>query len=130
MTGTDQKERLLFVRSDTRRKVSATAVCKISSRPSTVVEVSDLSERGCQVSLRHNWLTPGDLVAIRIADLEVLSGVVRWTKGRIAGIRFDTPIYGPIVDHFAAMAKEIAPVVERPASPPLARPRWPRRFAC
>ena len=38
-------------------------------------------------------------VVVTPSMLEGLCGTVRWVSGNSAGIRFATPLYGPVVDH-------------------------------
>lgn len=38
---------------------------------------------------------------IRPQGMEILTGVVRWMRGGVAGVEFDRPIYGPVLDHLA-----------------------------
>lgn len=38
---------------------------------------------------------------VRPQGMEILTGVIRWISGEVAGIEFDRPLYGPIIDHLA-----------------------------
>ncbi len=44
----------------------------------------------------------GTRVVIRPEGMEGLTGVVRWIEGERAGVEFDNPIYGPVLEHLAA----------------------------
>lgn len=41
----------------------------------------------------------GARVVIRPEGLEGVTGIVRWVDATKAGIEFDAPLYGPIVEH-------------------------------
>ena len=62
-------------------------------------QISNLSPEGCCVTTQGLFVKVGARVIVRPDGMEGLTGVVRWVKGIQAGIEFDTPLYGPIVDH-------------------------------
>jgi hypothetical protein len=63
------------------------------------VVITDLSPEGCRIESQGLTVHAGDLVVIRPQSLEGLTGVVRWVVGHTAGVQFDRPLYGPVVDH-------------------------------
>ena len=63
------------------------------------VVITDLSTGGCRVESRALTMHEGDLVVISPKVIEGICGRVRWVKGHQAGIEFDRPLYGPVVDH-------------------------------
>lgn len=63
------------------------------------VVITDLSPHGCRIESRALTVHEGDLVVLRPEGMEGLGGVVRWMKGHLAGVEFETPLYGPVVDH-------------------------------
>ena len=66
-------------------------------------QISDLSSEGCRVKVHGVLLQIGGRVVIRPEGLEGLTGIVRWVDGHEAGIEFDCPLYGPVVDHLSAI---------------------------
>ena len=47
------------------------------------------------------FLRVGARLIVRPNGLEPFSGVVRWISGDFAGIEFDRPMYGPVIDYLA-----------------------------
>lgn len=45
----------------------------------------------------------GAHVTIRPQGIEALPGVVRWIRGNLVGIEFDTALYEPVVDHLTRL---------------------------
>ena len=45
----------------------------------------------------------GARVTIRPLGIEGLTGVVRWIRGNLVGVEFDTPLYEPVVDHLTRL---------------------------
>lgn len=63
--------------------------------------LSDISPEGCCITTRGILFLVGARVVIKPEGIEGLTGVIRWIDGHRAGVQFDTPLYGPLVDHFA-----------------------------
>lgn len=64
-------------------------------------EISDISAEGCCLRMRGIYFRVGTRLILRPQGLEGLAGVVRWVSGDLAGVEFDRPMYGPVVDHIA-----------------------------
>jgi hypothetical protein len=77
--------------------------CRTQSGLRDKGEISDISAEGCCVRMRGILFRVGARVVLRPEGMEGLSGVVRWVGGDLAGVEFDRPIYGPVVDHIVAM---------------------------
>ena len=105
-------------RNAVRHPVWLTASCRTSLGSATDVILSDLSTEGCAVNLAASLLRVGQQVAIRMSSLESLPGRVRWVKGRRAGVKFDRPLYGPVVEHLVRVQVGTEP--EPSAPPPVA----------
>lgn len=90
-------------RQSARKPVSLAAQCRSQSGMRDQGEISDISEEGCCVSTNSLFFKVGTRVLIKPEGLEGLTGVVRWITSDKAGVEFDTPIYGPIIDHLAAL---------------------------
>lgn len=61
-------------------------------------EISDISAEGCCVRMRGLYFRVGTRVVLRPEGMEGMTGVVRWTHGDLAGVEFDRPMYGPVLD--------------------------------
>ncbi|SFG14559.1 hypothetical protein SAMN05518801_10883 [Novosphingobium sp. CF614] len=72
-------------------------------------EISDISTEGCCVRMRGIYFRVGTRVVLRPQGMEGMTGIVRWISGDLAGVEFDRPIYGPILDHIAAAHAAIMP---------------------
>jgi len=64
-------------------------------------QMTDLSASGCRFFSMDTPLAVGDAVSVRIAGLEGVPGRVRWVQGSTMGIRFERPLYEPVVEHLA-----------------------------
>ena len=83
-----------------RLRVAANARLRVFSGLSGQVVIADLTSEGCRIVHRGLALRQGYRVIITPWGLEALTGTVRWVKSEYAGLEFDRPIYGPVVDHF------------------------------
>lgn len=90
-------------RQSTRKPVSLAAQCRTQSGMRDQGEISDISAEGCCVSTNSLFFRVGTRVVVKPEGIEGLTGVVRWITSNKAGVEFDTPLYGPIIDHLAAL---------------------------
>lgn len=88
-------------RKETRKAVAMPARCRTLSGTRDEGALHDLSAHGCCVTMRTLCLNVGSRVIVRPAGLEGIAGVVRWIAGDRAGIEFEKPLYGPIVEHLS-----------------------------
>lgn len=86
-----------------RKSVVLPAQCRTTSGLRDSGEISDISTQGCCVRTNSVLFRIGAHVVIRPEGMEALGGTVRWIAGDFAGLEFDQPIYGPIVDHLARL---------------------------
>jgi len=86
-------------RRSNRRPVSLTAQCRTLSGLRDMGEIENISAEGCLVRTSSLFFKVGARVVVRPDGMEGLSGVVRWIKGDYAGVEFDQPIYGPVLEH-------------------------------
>lgn len=63
------------------------------------VVIRDLSTHGCRIVSHALTVRPGARIVLRPDGIEGLCGEVRWTSGGEAGIEFERPLYGPVVEH-------------------------------
>lgn len=52
--------------------------------------------------MRGIYFRVGTRIVLRPQGMESMAGVVRWVSRDLAGVEFDRPIYGPIVDHIVS----------------------------
>ena len=92
-----------------RYPVWLTASCRGSMGRMSDIILSDLSTDGCGVTLAEGLLKPGQLVVVRLQSLEGLAGNVVWVRGKKAGVKFERPLYGPVLEHIVKVQLSAAP---------------------
>ncbi|MEJ5978768.1 PilZ domain-containing protein [Novosphingobium sp. PS1R-30] len=97
-------------RRDERRPVRMAATCRTQSGMRDNGYISDISQYGCRLTTSTLAVRIGTRIVIRPQGLEGVSGTVRWIEGPHAGIEFDAPLYGPVVDHLSQMHAANQPV--------------------
>ncbi|MEO6717726.1 MAG: PilZ domain-containing protein [Novosphingobium sp.] len=101
-------------RQSIRYPVWLTATCRTSLGRVSDVILSNLSEHGCGMTGGDDLLKPGQLVVIRLLSLEGLPGQVCWVRGKRAGVQFDRPLYGPVVEHIVNVQLSAPPAEREP----------------
>ena len=100
----------LTSRKGKRSPVTMAAQCRTATGIRDEGYLSDISPEGCRISIRGMLFVAGARVTIKPKGMEGLSGIVRWIDGHTAGIEFDSPIYGPVVEHLARQFAAGTPV--------------------
>jgi hypothetical protein len=77
-----------WVARDDRDEVSLSGSLRLADGRVIPVSVIDLSRAGCRV-LSAETLPIGARVALNVAPVENLEGIVRWALQGSAGVRFD-----------------------------------------
>jgi hypothetical protein len=93
--------RRILPRRSQRRAVALAVQCRTQSGLRDEGEISDISVEGCCLRMRGLYVRVGARLIMRPQGLEGMPGVVRWVSGDHAGVEFDRPIYGPVLDHLA-----------------------------
>ena len=106
-------------RGSQRLDVAIDARCRLGMASSVPVTVHDISTGGCRIALRGHALHVGDTVILRTELLEGLRGQVRWVELDRAGIRFESPLYGPVVEHLHRACSGFLQSMARPVGPRL-----------
>ena len=88
-------------RKSQRKLVEMSAQCRTQNGLRDMGRISDISAEGCCVTTNSLFFKVGTRVVIRPEGMEGLTGVVRWIAGDKAGVEFDCPLYGPVIDHLA-----------------------------
>lgn len=94
--------RTVLPRRSQRRPVALPVQCRTQSGLRDDGEISDISSEGCCLRMRGIFFRVGARLIVRPAGLEGMSGVVRWVSSDLAGVEFDRPLYGPVLDHIVA----------------------------
>ena len=94
-------------RSATRRLVTMPVQCRTQSGMRDSGEIFDISETGCCVIADSLFFRVGTRLVIRPEGLEGLVGAVRWVAGGKAGVEWENPIYGPVLDHLIAATQPV-----------------------
>lgn len=97
-------------RRGNRNPLVLAAQCRTATGIRDEGYLSDLSSDGCCISTRSLTFVLGARVLVKPFGLEGLSGIVRWINGHKAGVQFDNPLYGPIVDHLTAQYPSDRPI--------------------
>ena len=88
-------------RKEARSQLTLAAKCRTATGMRDEGFLSDVSSDGCCITTRGMLFIAGARVLVKPHGMEGLSGVVRWIDGHKAGVQFDSPLYGPIVEHLA-----------------------------
>lgn len=92
-------DRPMVPRRYVRRTVSMPVQCRTLGGIRHEGEISNISIEGCCIRPHCLRFRVGARVMVRPQGMEILTGVVRWISGEVAGIEFDRPLYGPVIDH-------------------------------
>ena len=74
-----------------------------ASGDQVIVVLSDISVKGCRITVSGIPLTPNQNVVLRPDGLEHLTGTVRWAMGCFAGIEFDLPLDSSVVEYLCRL---------------------------
>ena len=96
-------------RRSMRYPVWLTATCRGSMGRMSDIILSDLSTDGCGVTAAEGLLKTGQLLVVRLQSLEAQAGSVVWVRGKKAGVKFERPLYGPVVEHIVRLQLTAAP---------------------
>lgn len=80
---------------DTRLRIK----CRAKSGNTADLEVLDLSEGGCMVAYRGWSARLGERVLATLPGLAAQPGELVWIEDGNAGIAFEQPLYGPVLEH-------------------------------
>ncbi len=82
-----------------RRAITAQGSYRTGAGTARPVELCDVSEIGCRFVDPKNRLYVGTQLVVKVATLGPFDAVVAWMDGVSVGVRFNQPIYGPLLDH-------------------------------
>ena len=72
------------------------------SRSKMTMKVLDISTGGCLVEAFGWAVKPGETVSVRLPGLGSLAAQVVWNEDQRAGIAFEEPLYGPVLETLLA----------------------------
>ncbi|GGD50887.1 hypothetical protein GRI62_06410 [Erythrobacter arachoides] len=68
------------------------------SEGSNEITIYDLSERGCRIENAVN-AKPGSFVSVKLGKIGPLDAMIRWRKGKSAGLKFSEPLHPAVLEH-------------------------------
>ena len=84
------------------------AQCRSSNGGVNEIQILDLSEAGCMINKRMLTMQPGDRVLVKPQGLTYLPTSVLWVEEEEAGLAFEQPLYGPVLEHLLLLFVEDA----------------------
>lgn len=76
------------------------AVIRYRVRSKLEMPILDLNEGGCLVEARGWGAQVDERVQIRLPGLGEVAASVIWIEDHKAGLAFEEPVYGPVLDNF------------------------------
>jgi len=75
------------------------ATCRTPRGGVIEIDILDLSEAGCLIDKRMISMAEGERVLIKMGNLSFLPANVLWIEEDEAGLSFEQPLYGPVIEH-------------------------------
>lgn len=95
-------------RTESRLSVDLPGAYRTVGQDARTMFFSQISSKGCRVTADDLDLTIGDAVELRLGPIGPIEGVVRWARGNMAGVEFNTAIEAALVGYFAAFISAVA----------------------
>ena len=92
-----------------RYPVWITANCRSSMGRLSDIILSDLSTEGCGVTAAEGLLKQDSWSSSGCNRSKAWLARVVWVKGKKAGVKFERPLYGPVVEHLVKVQLNAAP---------------------
>ena len=89
-------------RRSQRHPVLLASRCRTQTGLRDVGTISNISPEGCCVTTKALFVNVEMRVLVKPDGMEGLTGIVRWIVGNRAGIEFDSPLYGPVVEYLVS----------------------------
>lgn len=80
----------------------AKAVVRYRVRSKMEMQLLELTEGGCMLDARGWSVKPDERVLVRLPGTGEIGATVVWIEDRKAGVAFEEPLYGPVIDHIFA----------------------------
>lgn len=88
-------------RSADRAEVAIGANCRTDTGRRAFVAMIDLTAAGCCLFCHQTPFAVGHKVSLHPECLAPISGTVKWSRGSLAGVQFDTELYPAVFVHLA-----------------------------
>ena len=85
-----------------RTSSKASALVRYRTRMKMEMDILDIGAGGCMLDARGWSAKPGEQVSVKLPELAFVPAKVIWIENSRAGIAFDEPLYGPILEHLEA----------------------------
>lgn len=95
------RPRIFVERTEPRRSLKAEAQIRNVENGQFGGRLVDISEHGCKIHLFDIDVLPGQKITIKLENLEVWIGFVRWVSGPSIGVSFERPMHSAVVDHLS-----------------------------
>lgn len=84
------------------KKIAADLKASVRYRIRSKMEmpVLDLAEGGCMLDSRGWGVKPDERVQVKLPGLAEMGARVVWIEDQRAGVAFEEPIYGPVIERF------------------------------
>lgn len=82
-----------------RLELNAEAKLCPSMREAFEGRLVDISIFGCSMQIEAGLFRPGDVVWMKMDDLQHWRGAVRWVRDNTVGVEFHQPFYPAVLDH-------------------------------
>lgn len=96
----DGRPKIIIERSGLRRSLQTSAIVR-SVKGHIGGSLIDISELGCKLSLFDASVKPGHKITIKLPNLELWVGYVRWANESVVGVVFERPMHSAVVDHLS-----------------------------
>lgn len=78
------------------------AKCRLPTGGVNEIEILDINESGCLAKKSMMRMEDGDRVLLKLPGLEHMAAYVAWVEDGQAGLTFEQPLYGPVLEHLLA----------------------------
>ena len=78
------------------------AIVRYRVRSKMEMKLLDLSEGGCMLDSRGWGVKPQERVLVKLPGMGEVGAHVIWIEDQRAGLAFEEPLYGPVIEHIFA----------------------------
>ncbi|MDG2001766.1 MAG: hypothetical protein P8J20_00385 [Novosphingobium sp.] len=82
------------------------AKCRLPTGATNSIEIIDINESGCLANKTMMRMAVGDRVLLKLPRLEHMAAYITWVEEEQVGFTFETPLYGPVLQHMLAGISE------------------------
>jgi hypothetical protein len=100
-------------RRDARYVVEVDARMRNGTGSARRIKMTDVSRRGCRITIPGTGLGPDAFITITVASLDFIVAQVKWRAGRVYGLSFPEALHPAVVDYIRHSLSRQAPVIEQ-----------------